>query len=92
MTAPLRLATRGSPLALAQAYLVRNSLAEAHGWDPEELDEICPIQIFKTSGDRMATASLAQVGGKGLHRRLVEAPHRDQRDRPFGLRSGDRTA
>jgi len=33
----LRLATRGSPLALAQAHLVRASLADAHGWDESEL-------------------------------------------------------
>src|SRR6266566_2752441 len=72
MTAPLRLATRGSPLALAQAHLVRNLLAEAHGWDPEELDEICPIQIFKTSGDRIQDRPLIEAGGKGLFVKEIE--------------------
>ena len=72
MTAPLRLATRGSPLALAQADLVRNSLAEAHGWDPEELDEICPIRIFKTSGDRIQDRPLIEAGGKGLFVKEIE--------------------
>jgi len=72
MTAPLRLATRGSPLALAQADLVRNSLAEAHGWDPEELDEICPIRIFKTSGDRTQDRPLIEAGGKGLFVKEIE--------------------
>ena len=72
MTAPLRLATRGSPLAVAQAHLVRNSLAEAHGWDPEELDQICPIQIFKTSGDRIQDRPLIEAGGKGLFVKEIE--------------------
>src|SRR5438874_2830128 len=72
MTAPLRLATRGSPLALAQADLVRNSLAEAHGWDPEELDEICPIRIFKTGGDRIQDRPLIEAGGKGLFVKEIE--------------------
>src|SRR5437763_15043608 len=72
MTAALRLATRGSPLALAQAHLVRNSLAEAHGWDPEELDEVCPIRIFKTSGDRIQDRPLVEAGGKGLFVKEIE--------------------
>jgi hydroxymethylbilane synthase len=72
MSAALRLATRGSPLALAQANLVRNSLAEAHGWDPEELDEICPIRVFKTTGDRIQDRPLVEAGGKGLFVKEIE--------------------
>src|SRR5258708_19750959 len=62
----LRLATRGSPLALAQAHLVRASLADAHGWDESELDDICPIVIFRTTGDRIQDRPLVDAGGKGL--------------------------
>jgi hydroxymethylbilane synthase len=72
MTAVLRLATRGSPLALAQAHLVRASLAEAHGWDPEELDELCPITTFKTTGDRIQDRPLVEAGGKGLFVKEIE--------------------
>jgi len=59
---PLRLGTRGSPLALAQARLVAEALRAAHGWG-EETVEIVPIT---TSGDRIQDRPLAEVGGKAL--------------------------
>ena len=68
----LRLATRGSPLALAQAHLVRASLADAHGWDPDELEELCPIITFKTMGDRIQDRPLVEAGGKGLFVKEIE--------------------
>src|SRR5258708_18429951 len=68
----LRLATRGSPLARAQAHLVRTSLADAHGWDESELDDICPIMIFRTTGDRIQDRPLAEAGGKGLFVKEIE--------------------
>jgi hydroxymethylbilane synthase len=68
----LRLATRGSPLALAQAHLVRASLADAHGWDEGELDEICPINIFRTTCDRIQDRPLVEAGGKGLFVKEIE--------------------
>ena len=42
MDRPLRIGTRGSPLALAQARLVADALRAAHGWG-EEAIEIVPI-------------------------------------------------
>ncbi|MDE2476025.1 MAG: hydroxymethylbilane synthase, partial [Alphaproteobacteria bacterium] len=72
MSAILRLASRGSPLALAQTNLVRQALAEAHGWDPEELDEICPVRVFRTSGDRIQDRPLVEAGGKGLFAKEIE--------------------
>ena len=68
----LRLASRGSPLALAQTRLVRATLAEAHGWDDEDLDEICPILTFRTTGDRIQDRPLADAGGKGLFVKEIE--------------------
>ena len=62
MMPPLRLGTRGSPLALAQARLVATALRDAHGWGPE-LIEIVPIT---TTGDQIRDRPLAEVGGKGL--------------------------
>ena len=73
MTQPiLRLASRGSPLALAQSRLVRATLAEAHGWEDEDLDEICPILTFRTTGDRIQDRPLAEAGGKGLFVKEIE--------------------
>jgi len=60
----LRLGTRGSKLALAQAELVRSGLA-AHG-------HACEIVILKTSGDRIQDRSLADSGGKGLFVKELE--------------------
>jgi len=62
LSRPLRLGTRGSPLALAQARLVATALRIAHGWD-EEAIEIIPIT---TSGDVIQDRPLAEVGGKAL--------------------------
>ena len=59
---PLRLGTRGSPLALAQAHLVAGALRAAHGWN-EEAVEIVPIT---TTGDVIQDRPLAEIGGKLL--------------------------
>jgi hydroxymethylbilane synthase len=64
----LRIGTRGSPLALAQARAVRDRLAAAHGWAPDAI-EITPI---RTSGDRIQDRPLADVGGKGLFTKEIE--------------------
>jgi hydroxymethylbilane synthase len=58
----LRLGTRGSPLALTQANMVKRALLAAHGW-PDEAIEIVTV---KTSGDRIQDRPLAEVGGKAL--------------------------
>ena len=61
---PLRIGTRGSPLALAQAYETRRRLIEEF---PELADdgaiEIC---VMKTQGDMILDKSLMELGGKGL--------------------------
>ncbi len=62
MTAPFRIGTRGSPLALVQANMVRSALIAAHGWADETV-EIVPI---KTTGDRVQDRALAEIGGKAL--------------------------
>jgi hydroxymethylbilane synthase len=62
MDRPLRIGTRGSPLALAQAHMVADALRAHHGW-PEAAVEIVPIT---TSGDRIQDRPLAEVGGKAL--------------------------
>jgi hydroxymethylbilane synthase len=62
MDRPLRIGTRGSPLALAQARMVADALCAAHGWNAEAV-EIVPIT---TTGDRIQDRPLAEVGGKAL--------------------------
>lgn len=63
--APLRIGTRGSPLALAQAYMTRDLLKAAF---PDELGEEGAIElcIMKTQGDMVLDKALSEIGGKGL--------------------------
>jgi hydroxymethylbilane synthase len=64
----LRIGTRGSPLALAQAKLLRARLAEAHGIDPERI----ALTVIRTSGDMIRDRPLAEAGGKGLFTKEIE--------------------
>ncbi len=64
----LRIGTRGSPLALAQANETRNRLMAAHGM-PEEAIE---IEVISTAGDRIQNRPLSEVGGKGLFTKEIE--------------------
>jgi len=65
---PLRIGTRGSPLALAQAHETRNRLAAAHGLPAEAFD----IQVIKTTGDQVQDRALSEIGGKGLFTKEIE--------------------
>jgi hydroxymethylbilane synthase len=64
----LRIASRGSPLALAQANEAKRRLAEVHGLDPACL-EIC---VIRTSGDAIQDRALSEAGGKGLFTKEIE--------------------
>jgi hydroxymethylbilane synthase len=66
---PLRIGTRGSPLALAQAHETRERLMAAHGL-PQAAFEIVAI---RTTGDRVQDRPLSELGGKGLFTREIEA-------------------
>ena len=68
----LRLGTRGSPLALAQAAMVRAALVAAHGLSVE----IVPIV---TTGDRVQDRPLAEIGGKALWTKELDAALLDGR-------------
>ena len=68
----LRIASRGSPLALTQSRLVRAALAAAQGWDEPELDTICPIIAMRTTGDKIVDRPLVEAGGKGLFVKEIE--------------------
>lgn len=64
----LRIGTRGSALALAQAHETRARLMSAHGL-PEEAFEIA---VIATSGDRIQDRPLSEAGGKGLFTNEIE--------------------
>jgi len=65
---PLRIGTRGSALALAQAHETRDRLMAAHGL-PQDAFEIV---VIKTTGDRVLDRPLKEIGGKGLFTREIE--------------------
>ncbi|WP_296719794.1 hydroxymethylbilane synthase [Erythrobacter sp.] len=58
----LRLGTRNSPLAMAQAVETRARLCAAHGWD-EDAIELVPVLA---SGDKVLDRPLSEIGGKAL--------------------------
>ncbi|MFS2108214.1 hydroxymethylbilane synthase [Sphingomonas sp. Sphisp140] len=60
--AVFKLGTRGSPLALVQAEMVRDALAAAHGLSVSDFE----IVVIKTTGDKVQDRALAEIGGKAL--------------------------
>lgn len=68
--APLRIGTRGSPLALAQAHETRARLAAAH---PDlAAPDATEIVVINTTGDMLLDRTLADAGGKGLFTKEIE--------------------
>jgi hydroxymethylbilane synthase len=70
----IRIGTRGSPLALAQANEVRRRLLDAHADLGEGGVE---LEIIRTKGDRILDQPLADLGGKGLFTEEIEAALKD---------------
>ncbi|MDK2762153.1 MAG: hydroxymethylbilane synthase [Sphingopyxis sp.] len=66
---PLRIGTRASPLAMAQAHMAAAALIASHGIDMTAL-EIVPMTA---TGDRIQDRALAEVGGKALWTRELDA-------------------
>ncbi len=65
----LRIGTRGSPLALAQAHETRRRLAEAHGCGEDRF----ALVVIRTSGDMIQDRALSEAGGKGLFTKEIDA-------------------
>ena len=65
---PLKIGTRGSPLALWQAHEVRRCLMGAFDL-PEAAFEIV---VIKVTGDQILDKPLKEIGGKGLFTREIE--------------------
>ncbi|WP_427025187.1 hydroxymethylbilane synthase [Aureimonas ureilytica] len=68
MTQPIRIGTRGSRLALAQAEEVRARLMAAHDLPSDAF----AITVISTSGDRIQDRALSEAGGKGLFTKEIE--------------------
>ena len=64
----IRIGTRGSPLALAQAYETRKRLTNALNISEDSFE----IVVISTSGDRILDRPLKEVGGKGLFTKEIE--------------------
>ena len=74
---PLRIGTRGSAMALFQAGLVRDRLRAADAvLAAGDAIELVPI---RTTGDRVQTRLLAEIGGKGLFTKEIEEALLDRR-------------
>ncbi|HEV7415237.1 MAG TPA: hydroxymethylbilane synthase [Tianweitania sediminis] len=71
----IRIGTRGSDLALAQARETRTRLMVAHGL-PEDA---FAIVVITTTGDRITNRPLSEVGGKGLFTKEIEEALLDRR-------------
>jgi hydroxymethylbilane synthase len=65
----LRIGTRGSPLALAQAREVRARIAESQEIDIEAIE----IVVISTSGDLVQDRPLTDIGGKGLFTKEIDS-------------------
>ena len=72
---PVRIGTRGSALALAQAQETRDRLMAAHG-APEDAFR---IEVIRTTGDRVTDRPLGAIGGKGLFTKEIEEALADGR-------------
>ena len=68
----IRIATRGSNLALVQARYVAARIEKELGTSTE-------IVLVKTTGDRIQSVSLAKIGGKGLFVKEIEEALTDGR-------------
>jgi hydroxymethylbilane synthase len=64
----VKIGTRGSKLALAQAYETRQRLMDAHGMSEDQFE----IVVIKTTGDMILDRPLSEVGGKGLFTKEIE--------------------
>jgi hydroxymethylbilane synthase len=68
ITPVLRVGSRGSPLALAQAHEVQRRLATACAIAPAQI----AIKVIRTTGDIVQDRPLAEAGGKGLFTKEIE--------------------
>ena len=66
---PLRLGTRQSPLAMAQAEETRRLLLQAQGWGEDAIE----LVKVRATGDRITDRPLAEIGGKAVWTKELDA-------------------
>ena len=69
---PVRIGTRASRLAQVQARWTQAAITSALGQPPELADEVAPIVLISTAGDRIQDRRLLEVGGKALFTKEIE--------------------
>ena len=74
---PLRIGTRRSLLARAQAQLVSNQLRTRH--EQLRYDDAIELVLIQTTGDRVQDRPLAEIGGKGLFTKEIDVALLDRR-------------
>ena len=67
---PIRLGTRGSPLARIQTDMVKDRLMAAH--EHLRAPGAIEVVVISTTGDQVADRPLADIGGKGLFCKEIE--------------------
>jgi len=68
----LKIGTRGSKLALTQCGWVQRQIVTALGDDPMQSQEIAPLIVISTAGDRIQDRRLIEAGGKQLFTKEIE--------------------
>ena len=69
---PIRIGTRASELAQVQARWTQAAITAAFGAPPEAADEVAPLVLISTAGDRIQDRRLLEVGGKALFTKEIE--------------------
>ncbi|ESQ75968.1 hydroxymethylbilane synthase [Asticcacaulis sp. AC402] len=68
----LKIGTRGSKLALTQCGWVQRRIVTALGEDAGRADEVAPLTVITTQGDRIQDRRLIEAGGKALFTKEIE--------------------
>jgi hydroxymethylbilane synthase len=67
----IRIGARGSKLSLAQAGMMQRAIAAALG-APDRPEEVAPLVVITTTGDRVQDRRLLEIGGKALFTKEIE--------------------
>ncbi len=70
--APIRIGARASKLSQAQTRMMQQCITAALGAPPEAADEVAPLVLITTTGDRIQDRRLLEVGGKALFTKEIE--------------------
>ena len=68
----IRIGTRASKLARTQSGHMQQRIAAALGATAEQAEEVAPLVLITTSGDRIQDRRLLEAGGKGLFVKEIE--------------------